>query len=157
MSETLVPPGRAQRSIGAACELLGVSPRTLRYYEELGFLQPARTVGGHRLYGDAELELVGRIGRMQAVGFSLGTIRRALRYRSYRDESGQQRMPLEALRALTAEARADATAVRDRIAALQSEIASAQREAEGFDHDCTYLEGALAKREAEERDHGARD
>jgi DNA-binding transcriptional MerR regulator len=157
MSQTLPPPERAQRSIGAACELLGVSPRTLRYYEELGFLQPARTVGGHRLYGDAEIELVQRIGRMQAVGFSLGTIRRALRYRSYRDESGKVRMPLEALRALTTEARADAAAVRERIAALQSELESAEREAEGFDHDCTYLEGVLATREAEERSHGARD
>jgi len=143
---------RRQRSIGSACELLGVSPRTLRYYEELGFLQPARTPGGHRLYSDADLEIVGRIGRMQAVGFSLGTIRRALRYRSYRDETGQPRMPLDALRSLTAEARADAVAVRERIAALQSEIASAQREAEGFEHDCTFLEAVLAKREAEEGD-----
>jgi DNA-binding transcriptional MerR regulator len=157
MSQTLPPPERAQRSIGAACEILGVSPRTLRYYEELGFLQPARTVGGHRLYGDAELEIVQRIGRMQAVGFSLGTIRRALRYRSYRDETGQVRMPLEALRALTDEARADAAAVRERIAALQRELESAQHEAEGFDRDRAHLESALAKREAEERERGARD
>ncbi len=115
-------------------------------------------MGGHRLYGDAEIELVQRIGRMQAVGFSLGTIGRALRYRSYRDESGKVRMPLEALRALTAEARADAAAVmRERIAALHQELESAHREAEGFDHDCTYLEGVLATREAEERSHGARD
>jgi MerR family transcriptional regulator, repressor of the yfmOP operon len=157
MPETLPLPERAQRSIGAACEVLGVSPRTLRYYEELGFLQPARTAGGHRLYGDAELEIVQRIGRMQAVGFSLGTIRRALRYRSYRDETGQVRMPLDALRALTGATPPHPAAVRERIIALQRELESAQREAEGFDHDCAFLESTLATREAEERDHGARD
>jgi DNA-binding transcriptional MerR regulator len=145
----------AGKSIGDACELLGVSPRTLRYYEELGFLQPDRTPGGHRLYSAPEIETVQRIGRMQAVGFSLGTIRKALRYRSYRDESGQPRMALDALRALTAEARADAAAVRERIGALQREIEFAQREAEGLEHDCAFLEGLLATREAAERNLGA--
>ena len=150
------PLARPHRSIGEACELLGVSPRTLRYYEELGFLQPTRTAGGHRLYGDADIETVQRIGRMQAVGFSLGTIRKALRYRSYRDERGQPRMALEALRALTAEAAADATAVRERIAALERELDIARREADGLEHDRAYLEGVLATREAEARDRGAR-
>jgi DNA-binding transcriptional MerR regulator len=147
---------RPQRSIGEACELLGVSPRTLRYYEELGFLQPTRTVGGHRLYGDAEIETVQRIGRMQAVGFSLGTIGKALRYRSYRDESGHPRMTLEALRELTAEARADAAAVRERIAALRRELEIARREVDGIEHDCAFLEGILAAREAEARNLGTR-
>jgi MerR family transcriptional regulator, repressor of the yfmOP operon len=137
----------------SASATLGVSPRTLRYYEELGLLQPARTAGGHRLYDEADIETVQRIGRMQAMGFSLGTIRRALRYRSYRDQTGRYRMPLPDLRALTAEARADAAAVRDRIAALQDELDAAQREADGLERDRSFLEARLAEREAEERDH----
>jgi DNA-binding transcriptional MerR regulator len=144
------------RSIGEACAILGVSPRTLRYYEELGFVQPARTAGGHRLYGEAELETVRRIGRMQAVGFSLRTIAKALRYRSYRDESGQTRMPLQALRELAAEARSDAVAVRERIADLRRELEVASREAEGLEHDCSYLDEVVARRSAEETERGAR-
>jgi DNA-binding transcriptional MerR regulator len=139
------------RSIGEACAVLGVSPRTLRYYEELGFVQPARTAGGHRLYGEAELETVRRIGRMQAVGFSLRTIAKALRYRSYRDETGQTRMPLEALRERAAEARADAAAVRERVAELRRELEVASREVEGLEHDCTYLDEAVVRRTNEVR------
>jgi len=136
----------------SAAAALGVSPRTLRYYEELGLLQPARSAGGHRLYTEADIETVQRVGRMQALGFSLGTIRRALRYRSYRDASGQYRMPLADLRALCAEARADAAAVRERIAALERELAAARREADGLDRDSAFLEARLAEREREERD-----
>jgi len=136
----------------SATAILGVSPRTLRYYEELGFLRPARSAGGHRLYGEAEIETVQRIGRMQALGFTLGTIRRALRYRSYRDQTGQYRMPLGDLRALTAEARADAAAVRQRIGALEDELAAARREADGLERDCAFLEARLAERESGERD-----
>lgn len=156
MAGKSLPLDRPQRSIGEACELLGVSPRTLRYYEELGFLEPSRTAGGHRLYGDAEIETVQRISRMQAVGFALGTIRKALRYRSYRDERGQPRMPLAALRELTAEARADASAVRERIGALERELDIARREADGLEHDCAFLEGVLGTRETEERNRGDR-
>ena len=58
MIEPTLPVPDRQRTVGGACEELGVSARTLRYYEELGFLQPGRTTGGHRLYGTPEIEIV---------------------------------------------------------------------------------------------------
>ena len=41
--------------IGEVAERVGVTPRTIRYYEELGLLgtAAARTKGAHRLYGEA--------------------------------------------------------------------------------------------------------
>src|SRR5579872_3694565 len=140
MAQTAPLDASPLRSIGEACAQLGLSARTLRYYEELGFIQPTRTAGGHRLYGERELEMVRRVGRMQAIGFSLRTIAKALRYRAYRDESGRTRMPLEDLRSLTAEARADAGALRERIAELRRELEVASREAEGLERDCAELE-----------------
>lgn len=128
---------------------LGVSPRTLRYYEELGFLAPPRTAGGHRLYGPEELEVVARIGRMQALGFSLATIRKVLRYRSYQDASGRRRLALGDLRQIVGEARDDARAVRERIAALRRELDDATREAEALERDVAFLEGLLTAREGE--------
>jgi DNA-binding transcriptional MerR regulator len=150
MIEPAIPVPDRQRTVGEACEELGVSARTLRYYEELGFLQPERTTGGHRLYGTPEIEIVERIIRMQGLGFSLSTIRKSLRYRSYRDDTGRRRFDSTALTALAAEARADATTVRERIAALRRELDIALGEAEGLEHDAAFLEGLLTARLAEE-------
>ncbi|HEX3549066.1 MAG TPA: MerR family transcriptional regulator [Candidatus Elarobacter sp.] len=147
---SIAAPERASLlSVAEAAARLDVSPRTLRYYEELGFLTPVRTAGGHRLYGAADLETIARIGRMQALGFSLATIRKALRYRSYQDESGRHTVATDDLRTLAAEARADAAAVRARIAALRRELDDATREADQLDHDVAYLERRLAERIAE--------
>src|ERR1700742_2465260 len=100
-------------SVAEASARLGVSARTLRYYEQLGFLVPRRTAGGHRQFSPADIETVERIRRMQALGLSLLTIRKALRYRSYQDESGRHRMAAADLFRIAEEARADAIAVRD--------------------------------------------
>ncbi|HEY0615660.1 MAG TPA: MerR family transcriptional regulator [Candidatus Elarobacter sp.] len=137
-------------SVAEAATRLDVSPRTLRYYEELGLLTPGRSPGGHRLYAPSDLEAVERVGRMQALGFSLATIRRALRYRSHRDATGRPTVALEDLRQLAADARADAGAVRARIATLRRELDEATREAEQLDHDVAYLDRRLAERLAEE-------
>ncbi len=139
-------------SVAEAAARLGVSARTLRYYEQLGFLVPQRTAGGHRQFSPADIETVERIRRMQALGLSLLTIRKALRYRSYQDESGRHRMASADLYRIAAEARADAIAVRDRIAALRSELDAAQREADQLEHDVAFLESRARERAAEEPD-----
>ena len=37
--------------IGEVAKLIGVSPKTIRYYHEIGLLaEPKRTEGGYRLY-----------------------------------------------------------------------------------------------------------
>jgi DNA-binding transcriptional MerR regulator len=147
---SLVPERPAFASVAEAAAQLGVSTRTLRYYEQLGFLTPARTAGGHRQFRPADIETVERIRRMQALGLSLTTIRKALQYRSYQDESGRHRMASADLYRIAAEARADADAVRARIAALRREIDAATREADLLEHDVAFLESRAAERAAEE-------
>lgn len=151
MSPVLAPERPRLLSVAEAAAKLDVSPRTLRYYEELGFLKPERTVGGHRLYGPADIDTVERIGRMQAIGFSLATIRKALRYRSVQDETGRPTVALEDLRQLAEDARADAAAMRARIAALRRELDEATHEAEQLEHDVAYLDRRLAERLASGR------
>ena len=48
----------ASLRIGDVAKLAGTTPRTIRYYEEIGLLPqaPARPSGGHRLYTPAEVE-----------------------------------------------------------------------------------------------------
>ena len=41
--------------ISVAARMLRMHPQTLRKYERLGLVQPARTIGSMRLYSDAEI------------------------------------------------------------------------------------------------------
>jgi MerR family transcriptional regulator, copper efflux regulator len=43
-------------TINEAAEITGWSPRMLRYVERVGLVAPARSGGGYRLYGAAELQ-----------------------------------------------------------------------------------------------------
>jgi len=73
---TDAPTGEENLSIGQVCEQIGLSPRTVRYYEELGLLPGVRRrSGGRRVYGPDELERLRFIGRLKALGLSLAQIR----------------------------------------------------------------------------------
>jgi MerR family transcriptional regulator, repressor of the yfmOP operon len=60
--------------IGEVAELTGVTPRTIRYYEEIGLLPGAndRAQGQHRIYSEADIERVREIIRLRdLLGLSL--------------------------------------------------------------------------------------
>lgn len=61
--------------IGELARRSGVSQRMLRYYEQEGLLQPARTESGYRDYGAAELQAAERIRLLSASGLKLDAIR----------------------------------------------------------------------------------
>lgn len=67
----------AYYQIGEAADRLGLTHRTLRYYEEKGLLPPpSRMDGGFRLYSEADLARLGRIKEMkELLGFSLADIK----------------------------------------------------------------------------------
>lgn len=56
--------------IKEAADHLGVSPRSLRHYEQAGLLSPSRDMNGYRAYTSADLRRAGRIRDMLATGFS---------------------------------------------------------------------------------------
>ena len=61
--------------IGELSRRAGVSVRALRYYEEIGLLQPAaRTESGYRLYDEGVLYLLTMIKRMKVLGLSLDAV-----------------------------------------------------------------------------------
>ena len=66
----------AMWAIAEVCERSGLSPRTVRYYEEIGLLPGVRRrAGGRRIYGPDELERLGFIHRLKGLGLSLSEIR----------------------------------------------------------------------------------
>jgi DNA-binding transcriptional MerR regulator len=63
--------------IGEVAERVGVTTRTIRYYEELGLVGPAaaRTKGTHRLYTDADITRLEELIRLRdLLGLSLEEI-----------------------------------------------------------------------------------
>jgi MerR family transcriptional regulator, repressor of the yfmOP operon len=69
-------PGDARFRIGEVAKQAGVSPRTLRYYQELGMLDPAgRSPGGSRRYSARDVARLTRILELRDVmGFDLERI-----------------------------------------------------------------------------------
>lgn len=66
-------------TVKALAELSGVSPRTLRYYDQLGLLTPLRTTrADYRIYGPAQVDRLQQILFYRELGFSLADIRRLL-------------------------------------------------------------------------------
>jgi DNA-binding transcriptional MerR regulator len=64
--------------IGEVAQLTGTTPRTIRYYEELGLLAPAsdREPGSHRVYDDADVEHLREVLRLRRVlGLSLDELK----------------------------------------------------------------------------------
>jgi MerR family transcriptional regulator, repressor of the yfmOP operon len=67
--------------IGDVARLVGTTPRTIRYYEEIGLLPeaPARPSGQHRVYTHAEVERMREVMRLKdLLGVSLEELKTLL-------------------------------------------------------------------------------
>ena len=59
-------------SIGELAKKLDMSPRTIRYYEEIGLLNSIKRVeGGRRIYTDADFRRLKLIKRLKIMGMTL--------------------------------------------------------------------------------------
>ena len=75
--------------IGEVAELTGTTPRTIRYYEEIGLLPGAvdRAQGSHRSYTEADVERVREIIRLRdLLGLSLDQLSELLEAETARAE-----------------------------------------------------------------------
>ncbi len=61
--------------ISIAAEMLGTQTYTLRYYEKVGIIKPARSRGNIRLYSDMDLALLQRVRTlMEDLGVNLAGV-----------------------------------------------------------------------------------
>jgi MerR family transcriptional regulator, repressor of the yfmOP operon len=73
--------GEHSLRIGDVAKLAGTTPRTIRYYEEIGLLPgaPGRPSGGHRLYTRAEVDRLREVMRLkELLGVSLHDLKELL-------------------------------------------------------------------------------
>jgi MerR family copper efflux transcriptional regulator len=65
--------------IGDAAERVGLSLRTVRYWEEIGLVEPeSRSKGGFRLYSEADLARLLVVKAMKPLGLTLEQMREIL-------------------------------------------------------------------------------
>ncbi len=89
-------------TIKQLADLSGVTPRTLRWYDREGLLQPGRvTEAGYRIYGPKEVDRLQEILFYRELDFSLADIRRLLDDPAYDRQAALQShlVELEARRA----------------------------------------------------------
>lgn len=61
--------------IGEVADSVGLSLRSIRYYEEIGLVAPSgRTEGGFRLYTDSDVERLRLVKALKPIGMSLESI-----------------------------------------------------------------------------------
>jgi len=119
-------PPREQRDvlkIGELAELLATTPRTIRLYEALGVIVPARTEAGTRLYARKDVKRMAVALALSSCGVDLETIGRLATLRSqYPTGSKASENVLPELAALE-------TGLRDqieRLSRLEQDIAAAR-------------------------------
>jgi Cu(I)-responsive transcriptional regulator len=128
-------------NIGAAAKASGVNAKMIRYYEQIGLLQPAaRRANAYRDYGAREVHELRFIGRARLLGFSMEEIGVLLSLWRDRDR------PSRDVRAIAAKHVAD---LEQRIVELQEMAATLRRlvtACHGDERpDCPILEGLAAQ------------
>ena len=86
---TSAPKAEEQLRIGDLARLAGTTPRTIRYYEEVGLLPETveRPSGRHRLYSQAEVERLQEVMRLkQLLGLTLEELKTLLAVEEARAE-----------------------------------------------------------------------
>ena len=85
-------------TVQALAQLAGVTPRTLRWYDQQGLLKPARiTAAGYRIYGPEQVDRLQSILFYRELGLELAAIRALLDAPDY-DRQTMLRQHLQQLR-----------------------------------------------------------
>ena len=65
-------------SIAAAARHTGLPAKTIRYYEDIGLIDPARATNGYRAFSRTHVHKLRFLARARDLGFSIGACRNLL-------------------------------------------------------------------------------
>ncbi|MBB6505693.1 Cu(I)-responsive transcriptional regulator [Sphingomonas endophytica] len=122
--------------IGDIAKRTGTKVNTIRFYEDIGLMpEAARTAGGRRTYGDAEVRQLAFIRHARELGFSVDEIRSLIALTADPDQDCNEAGAI---------ARRHLASVEDRITrlvALRDALSEATRSCEGGKiADCRVME-----------------
>ncbi|MBZ2405872.1 MerR family transcriptional regulator [Liquorilactobacillus hordei] len=80
--------------ISEISSITGLSIPTLRYYEDLGLLKPARNDNNYRVFTDKDLRWIEFISRAKATGMPLAKIIEYSKLREQGDETVKERISI---------------------------------------------------------------
>ncbi|MGC7402469.1 MerR family transcriptional regulator [Pandoraea pneumonica] len=130
-------------TVSQAATALGVTARTLKYYEELNLVVPARSEGRYRMYTQGDLATFGRILRMRSLGFSIAAITEMLKRPMRLVEAGKSRMNDEDLQVVRQALHSQRETLRERTAQVRRELREAEKMEAQITHDLEYIEQRL--------------
>ena len=58
-------------NIGDVARASGLPAKTIRYYEDIGLIEPLRSENGYRSFREADLHRLAFLGRARALGFTI--------------------------------------------------------------------------------------
>ena len=58
-------------NIGEVANRSGLPAKTIRYYEDISLISPARDANGYRSFSDSDLHKLAFLGRARSMGFSI--------------------------------------------------------------------------------------
>ena len=65
-------------NIGEVAKMAELQIKTIRYYEEIGFIQPKRSANGYRSFRVSDVHKLAFLGRARSLGFSIDDCRALL-------------------------------------------------------------------------------
>jgi Cu(I)-responsive transcriptional regulator len=128
-------------NIGNAGRRAGLPPKTIRYYEDIGLVRPARRDNGFRDYGDKDIHELRFIARARGLGFSIEECRHLLEL--YRDKARPSAAVRETARVHIASVRAKIEALRSIEKTLSHLIDQCAGDARP---DCPILDGLSSEK-----------
>ncbi len=129
-------------NIGEVSRASGLSAKTIRYYEDIGLVRPARGANGYRDFTKQDAHKLAFLGRSRSLGFTIEDCRTLMSLYEDRDRASAD------VKALASEHLDRIAQKIDELQALKSTLETLVRRCQGDDRpDCPILDD-LAGHEA---------
>lgn len=110
-------------TIAEAALATGLTTHTLRYYEQIGLIDPVPRRSGQRFYGETEMRLIGFVLKLRATGMPVRDIQEYVRLRRQGDTPESIRLRGDLLARHAAHLRGELATLNETITRLDEKIA----------------------------------